>query len=141
MKNYTALKYKVQELINDGKLTVEDLDGPIEVKDPSRAKVEIARQEHGVPREASPGKATIPRDKVPIAKVEKDKASGSLITEGSEERSCKPNEEEENKMLRRMMQKLGQMPKEQKDFSGALREENRLQASKQGQVSKNDCVD
>ena len=29
---------------------------PAEVKDLSRARVEITRQEHGVPREASPGK-------------------------------------------------------------------------------------
>ena len=58
-----------------------------------------ARQEHGVPREASPEKAAILRDAVPIAKVEKDEASGSLTTEGSKERLCKPNEEEENKML------------------------------------------
>ena len=42
-KNCTALKYRVQELINDGELTFEDLYGPAEVKDPSRAKVEIAR--------------------------------------------------------------------------------------------------
>ena len=90
-------------MINDGKLTFEDLDGSVEVKDPSRAKVKIARQEHGVPKEASPGKAAIPRDGVPIAKVEKDEASGSLTTEGSEERLCEPNEEEENKMLRRMI--------------------------------------
>ena len=70
-------------MINDGKLTFEDLDGLAEVKDPSRVRVEIARQEHGVPREASPGKVPIPRDEVPIAKVGKDKASGSLTTEGS----------------------------------------------------------
>ena len=30
-ENCTSLKYKVQELINDGKLTFEDLDGPVEV--------------------------------------------------------------------------------------------------------------
>ena len=71
-KNCTSLKSKIQELINDGELTFEDLDGPAEVKDPSREKVEIARQEHGVPREASLGKASIPRDEVPIAKVGRD---------------------------------------------------------------------
>ena len=65
--------------------------------------MEITRQEHGVPREASPGKAAIPGDKVLIAKVEKDEASGSLTTKRSEERLCEPNEEEENKMLRRMI--------------------------------------
>ena len=59
------------------------MDGPVEVKDSSRAKVEIARQEHGVPREANPRKAAIPRDEGPITKVERDGASGSLTTEGS----------------------------------------------------------
>ena len=87
--------------------------------------MEIARQKHGAPREASLEKAAIPRDRVPITKVEKDEASGSLTTEGSEERLCEPNEEEENKMLRCMIQKLGQMMKEQKEFSTALRKENR----------------
>ena len=82
-KNCTALKYRVQELINDGKLTFKNLDGPAEVKDPSRTRVEIARQEHGVPREASLGKVAIPRDEVPIAKVGRDGASGPLTTERS----------------------------------------------------------
>ena len=39
-----------------------------------------------------------------------------------------------------MIQKLGQMLKEQKEFSTALREENRQQSSKQGQASENDDV-
>ena len=119
-------------------MTFEDLDGPAEIKDPSWAKVEIARQEHGVPREAGPRKDAIPRDGVPIAKVGKDGASGSLTTEGLEERLCELNKEEENKMLRGMIQKLGQMLKEQKEFSTALREENRQQALKQGHTSEND---
>ena len=70
-------------MIKDGKLTFEDLDGPAEVEDPSRIKVEIARQRRGAPMEASIEKATILRDEVPIAKDEKDEASGSLTTEGS----------------------------------------------------------
>ena len=53
---------------------------PAEVKDPSRARVEITRQEHGVPRESSPRKAAIPRDEVPIAKIGRDGASDSLTT-------------------------------------------------------------
>ena len=43
----------------------------------------IAIQEHGVPREASPGKAVIPREEVSIANDEKVEANGSLTTEGS----------------------------------------------------------
>ena len=44
-ENCTALKHKVQDLINDGKLTFEDLDRPAEVKDLSRTKVEMTKQE------------------------------------------------------------------------------------------------
>ena len=35
-ENCTALKYKVRDLINDGKLKFKDLDRPVEVKGPSR---------------------------------------------------------------------------------------------------------
>ena len=42
-KNCTALKYKVRDLINDGKLKFEDLDRPAQVEDPFKAKVEMAR--------------------------------------------------------------------------------------------------
>ena len=44
-ENCNAFKYKVRDLIKDGKLKFEESDGPTEVEDPSRAKVEIARQE------------------------------------------------------------------------------------------------
>ena len=68
-------------MINDGKLTFEDLDGPAEVKDPSRAKVEMARQKHGTPKETNFEKATMPKEKVPIAK-----AGSSSTMERSKER-------------------------------------------------------
>ena len=68
-ENCIALKYKVRDLINDGKLKFEDLDGPAEVKDLSRAKVEMTRQEKKIAKEANFGKATMPKEKVPIAKV------------------------------------------------------------------------
>ena len=42
-KNYTALKYKVRDLINDRKLKFEDLDRPVEVEDSSRTKVEMPK--------------------------------------------------------------------------------------------------
>ena len=54
----------------DGKLTFEDLDGPAEVKDPSRAKVEIAGQEHGVLKEASPEKIVIQEMRYPLLRPE-----------------------------------------------------------------------
>ena len=68
-ENCTALKYKVRDLINDGKLKFENLDGLAQVEDPSRAKVEMARQKHGTPRGTSLGKAAMSNEKVPIAEV------------------------------------------------------------------------
>ena len=88
------LKSKVQELINDGKLTFEDLDGPAEVKDPSRTKVEMLKQEEETPKEANFGKTTMEKEKVPITK-----AGSSSTTEGSKERSCELNGEEEKMVL------------------------------------------
>ena len=75
------------------------MDGPAEVKDPSRTKLEIARQEHGVPKEVSPGKASITRDEASIAKVRKDGVSGSLTTEGSKSQLYGSDIEEEEKTL------------------------------------------
>ena len=88
------LKCKVQGLINDGKLKFEDLDRPAQVEDSSRAKVEMARQKHGTLREVSLGKVTMSKEKVPIAKT-----GSSSTTEGSKERSCESNGEEEKMVL------------------------------------------
>ena len=74
--------------------------------------MEIARQEHRVPREASPGKAAIPRDEVLIAKVGRDGASGSLTTEGSKAQLCGSNIEEEGETSQCMIRKLELMLKE-----------------------------
>ena len=49
-KNCTALKYKVRDLVNEGKLKFEDLDGLAEVKHPSRTKVEMPKQEEETQR-------------------------------------------------------------------------------------------
>ena len=98
-KNCTTLKRKVRDLINEGKLKYEKLDGLAKVEDPSRANVEMLRQEKAAPRGARLGKATIPKEKVPIAKVRKNEVSSSSTTEGSKERSCEPNREEEKKAL------------------------------------------
>ena len=87
-KNCTALKHKVQDLINDGKLKFEDLDRP---------KVEMMRQEKKTPKEANFGKAAMPKEKVPIAKVRRSEASSSSTTKGSKERSCEPNGEEKKR--------------------------------------------
>ena len=69
-------------MINDGKLKFKDLDRPNEVEDSSRTKVEMTRQEKETLKEANFKKATMPKEKVPIAK-----ASSSSTTEGSKERS------------------------------------------------------
>ena len=94
-ENCTSLKSKVQELINDGKLTFEDLDGPTEVKDPSKTKVKIPKQEEEILREPNFGKTTMPKEKVPIAK-----AGSSSTTKGSKERSCEPDGEQEKSTFR-----------------------------------------
>ena len=93
-ENCTALKHKVQDLINDGKLKFEDLDRLVGVEDSSRTKVKMTRQKKETPKEANFGKATIPKEKVPIAKV-----GSSSTTEGLKERSCEPNGKEEKMVL------------------------------------------
>ena len=76
------------------------MDGPAEVEDPFRAKAKMTRQEKKTANEANFGKAAMPKEKVPIAKVRKSEASFSSTTEGSKERSCKPNGKEEKKCSR-----------------------------------------
>ena len=75
------------------------MDRPTKVGDPSRAKVEMTRQEKKTPKEANFGKAAIPKEKIPIAKVQRSEVGSSSTTEGSKERSREPNEEEEKKVL------------------------------------------
>ena len=81
----------------------EDLDRlvEVEVEDSSRTKVEMPKQEKETPKEANFEKATIPKEKVPIAK-----AVSSSTTEGSKERSCEPNGEEEKRVLQDLIQNL-----------------------------------
>ena len=88
-----------QDLINVGKLKFEDLDRPTKVKNRSRKDVEMTRQEKETPKEVNFGKAAISKEKVTIAKVRKSEAGSPSTTEGLKERSCKPNGEEEKKML------------------------------------------
>ena len=84
-KNCTALKRKVRDLINDEKLKFEDLDRPAQVEDPSRAKFEMLRQQKEAPKGARLGKVAIPKENVPIAKVQKNETDSFLTTEGSKE--------------------------------------------------------
>ena len=77
----------------------EDLDGPTEVEDLSKEKVEMMRQEKKTAKEPNFGKAVMPKEKVPIAKVRKSEAGSSSTTEGLKEWSDEPNREEEKKVL------------------------------------------
>ena len=75
------------------------MDKPAEVEDSLRTNVKIMRQEKETPKKANFRKAAMPKEKVPIAKVQKSEAGSSSTTKGSNERSCEPNGEEEKKML------------------------------------------
>ena len=130
-ENCTALKYKVRDLINDGKLKFEDLYGPAKVKDLSRAKVEMMRQEKKTVNKVNFGKAAMPKEKVPIAKVRKSEAGSSSTIKGSKERSCKPNEEEEKKVLQDLVRNLVRILNEQNEYITTLRREHNDQTLKQ----------
>ena len=66
----------------------------------------MRKQEKKALREASFGKATMPRDKVPVAKIRKSEAGCSMTIEGSKERLHKHNEDEEKKVLQDLAQDL-----------------------------------
>ena len=68
--------------------------------------MEMARQEKETSKEANFGKAAMSKEKVPIAKVRKSEAGSSSTTEGSKERSGKPNGEEEKKVLQDLVRNL-----------------------------------
>ena len=78
-------------MIEEGKLKFEESSGLIGVEDPLKAKTEEMRQEKEAPREASSGKVTMPRDKVPVAKIRKSEACCSMTIKGSKERLREPN--------------------------------------------------
>ena len=132
MENYTSLKSKVQELINDGELTFEDLDGPAEVKDPSRTKVEVPKQEEETSKEPSFKKTAMPKEKVPIAKV-----GFLLTTKGSKKQSCEPNGEEEKKVLQELVRNLERILNEQNEYITTLRGEHNGQSLKRRWTSGN----
>ena len=70
------------------------MDGSAEVEDPSRTKIEVPKQKEETPKEANLEKATMPKEKVPIAK-----AGSSSTMERSKERSCEPNMEKGEKKV------------------------------------------
>ena len=90
----------------------------------------MRRQEKEAPREACSGKATMPRDKVPIAKIRKSEASFSMTTEGSKERLPKLNEKEEKKVLQDLVRNLERMLNEQNEYITMLKGEHNGQTLK-----------
>ena len=124
-KNCTALKHKVRDLINVGKLKFGDLDRLCEVEDSSRTKEEMSKQKKETPKEANFGKTTMPKEKVPIAK-----ASSSSTIEGSKERLCNPNGEEEKMMLQDLVRNLERILNEQNEYITTLRGEHNGQSLK-----------
>ena len=121
------LKYKVRDLINEGKLKFGELDGSVEVEDSSKTKMEVPKQKEETPKKANLEKATMPREEVPIAKV-----GSSSTTERSKGRPCKPNtEEEEKKTLQELAQGLERMFVKQNEFVTTLKEEHNSRTLKQ----------
>ena len=119
IENCTALKHKIQDLINDGKLKFEDLDRLAEVEDSPRTNVEMKKQKKETPKKANFEKATMPKEKVPIAK-----AGSSSTTEKSKERSCEPNGEEEKRVLQDLVRNLERILNEQNEYITTLRGEH-----------------
>ena len=70
------------------------------------------------------------KEKVPIAKVQKNEASSSPTTEGSKGRSCEPNGEEEKKVLQDSVQNLERILNEQNEYITLLKEEHNGQTLK-----------
>ena len=99
IENCTIFKNKVQNLIQEGKLKFEELNGPAEFEDLFRVKVEIPRQEKEALKGARLGKAAILKEKIPIAKVQRNETGSSSTTERSKERLCEPNGEQEKNTL------------------------------------------
>ena len=133
-ENCIALKHKVQDLINDGKLKFDDFGRPAEVEDPSRTKVEVPGQKEETPKEANLEEATTPKEKVPIAKTD-----SSSTTEKLEERSCEPStNEEEKKVLQEIAQGLERMSVKQNEFVTTLKEEHHSRTLKRRRTLESD---
>ena len=129
------LKYKVWDLVNEGKLKFEDLDKPAQVEDPSRAKVEMARQKHRTPREASLKKAAMPKEKVPIVEVRISEEGFSTTTEGSKEWLYElDKDEEEKKVLQELALGLERMFVKQNECVTTLKKEHNSRTLKRRQT-------
>ena len=74
----------------------------------------------------------MPKEKVPIAKV-----GSSSTTEGSKERSCEPNGEEEKLVLQDLVRNLERILNEQNEYITTLRGEHNGQSLKRRWTSGN----
>ena len=100
------------------------MDRATQVKDPSREKVDMAKQKQGTPMGASLGKAVMPKEKVPMAEVRRSEEGSSMTTKGSKERPCKlDKEEKEKKVLQKLAQGLERMFVKQNECVTTLKEE------------------
>ena len=68
MKNCTALKYKVRDLINEEKLKFGELDGSVEVEDSSTTKMKVPKQEEETPKEENLEKLQCQGRRCPLPK-------------------------------------------------------------------------
>ena len=134
VEDCTALKHKVQDLINDGKLKFDDFGRPVEVEDSARTKGEMPKQEEETPKETNFEKAPMPKEEVPIAKVDSSSAIERL-----KERSCKPTtKEEEKKVLQELAQGLERMSVKQNEFVTTLKEEHHSRTLKRRRTLESD---
>ena len=109
IEDCNTFKYKVQNWIKAGKLKIGESNGPAGVEGQSRTKVEVTRQEREAPMEANSGKATMPRDKVLVAKTGRNETGCPSTVEGSKERPHEHNGEEEKKVLQDLDQDIERM--------------------------------
>ena len=88
------------------------------------------RQEKKTAKEPNFGKAVMPKEKVPIAKVRKSEAGSSSTTEGSKKWSGKQNWEEEKNVLQDLVRDLERIINEQNEYITTLRGEHNSQTLK-----------
>ena len=96
----------------------------------------MTRQERETPREASFGKASMPGDKVPIVKTERNETGYLLTTEGSKEQLREPNGEEEKKTFQDLVQNLERMFNEYNEYITTFRKEQNGQNLKRRWTSE-----
>ena len=85
----------------------------------------MLKQKEETPKKTNFGKTTMPKEKVPIAKV-----GSSSTTEGLKERSCEPNGEKEKMVLQDLVRNLERILNEQNEYITTLGREHNGQSLK-----------